>query len=156
MMSIIIQGYQIREITLGFPVNEPSKVLTVATQPLFTVVGGRVVITAMIGTAVGGTASAATSMQIATVPTVGAAVPLSTATVAAGVITVTVGSMISLVSPIAGVANPIFAGGATSGDGGHVAPAGTINLVTAGAVAGSMTWDLCYIPLDTGAYVTAV
>lgn len=157
-MSIIIQGYQIREINLGVSVNEPAKPLpSGGTSPLFTVIGGRVVITALIGTATsaGGT-TVATSVQITTAPTSGTSVALSTATTAAGVITVAQNNMISLVAPIAGVANPIFAGAATAGDGAHVAPVGTINVTTVGAATGSMTWDLLYIPFDTGAYVAAV
>jgi len=38
---------------------------------------------------------------------------------------------------------------------GIVVPVGAIETVSAGNVAGQMTWSLWYVPIDTGAYVTA-
>lgn len=152
-MSIIIQGYQLREIMLGTPVNEPAKAL--ASGNIFTVSGGRVIVTSLIGTAAT-SVSGGTSIAINSAPTSGvvqALTPVSTQT------SLTAGGMWSVIGGVPSATAPtasfLAAGGFTLGDAGIVLPAGGIALTIVGSYTGTVTWDLTYVPYDTGAFVSA-
>jgi hypothetical protein len=159
-MSIIIQGNQLREISLGAGlITEPAK--APATGSIFTVVGGRVLITSLVATAIGGAVTVATSIAVATAPTSGVAQTLATAT--GSPTSLAQNGMWSVFAPSFGYNGtsdvfhtpPLAVGGFSMGDMGPVVPAGTINLTIVGAVTGTLKWDLTYLAFDDGAYVQA-
>jgi hypothetical protein len=155
-MSVIIQGYQIREILLGQSVNEPAK--AVASGAIFTVSGGRVIVTSLIATAATAV-SGGTSIAVVTAPTSGVVQTIAPAT--GSPTGLALGGMASVVpneynGTLTNTALPLQPGGWTLGDAGLVVPAGSINLTVVGSYTGTLTWDLTYVVYDTGASVSAV
>lgn len=159
-MSVIIQGYQLREISLGVGlISEPAAVLpATATANIFTVSGGRVIVTSLVGTVTTATTVTATTLSIGTVPTVGTAGASALAT-AVAVASLEVGTMVCLPSTIGGalrVGTNASTPAAVLEGAGFVVSAGSISITTSATNTGAMKWDLTYIPYDTGASVVAV
>lgn len=126
-----------------------------ATQTIFTVSGGRILMTALFGvvtTVIGGTTPSA---KIVATPTVGTANDLCTAV---AITSDEVGTQYS----IPGATGSAFAvsGAGSGGVTGQSAPiavaAGTIGVnVSAADATGAIQWTLCYVPLTDGASVVA-
>lgn len=156
-MTAMIQGSQILAITMGVKVeNSAGKTLPAnATSTIFTVSGGRVLVTSLVGivtTVVGGTTPAA---KLIATPTVGTANDLCTTGTVTGD---EVGTMYSLPGPVGSALN--ISGSGSGGVTGQTAPvvvnAGTIGINCSAADAtGAVKWALTYIPLDSGASVVA-
>lgn len=158
-MSVIIQGTQLRGIALGTLVSEPAAVLPATTNAnIFTVTGGRIVITGLIGTCTTVCSATATTVSVGVAPTVGTAEVAGLCS-ATAVTSAEVGTLVSL--PITKgallVGTSVHAGGAVQvqGSGGYVVPAGSITITTSATNTGAFKWDLLYVPLDTGATVAA-
>lgn len=153
-MSIIIQGYQLRELLLGSggPVEtNPATPPTAGATPIFTVSGGRVVVTSLVVTAVTAL-SGGTNLAIVSAPTAGVAQNLA----ASGAFPTSLGTIGGMASVAGQAGAAMLAGGFTLGDAGLVIPAGTINVATTGtAWTGTLKYDLTYVPYDTGAFVSA-
>lgn len=162
-MSTIIQGADIRAIALGIRVQKAAAILPASTtQALFTISGGRVVVTALIGevtTVFDGTVN---SLSVEADPTVGAAADLAAATVctsdAAGTLYTVHGIQAALLGTQkeGGTEVPTHAVAKTPVGGGFVVPAGVIQLkTTATDTTGATKWTLAYVPLDDGASVAS-
>lgn len=153
----MIQGDQIRAIGLGVRVeNAASKVLPQnATSTVFTVTGGRVLITSLVGLVTTVVAGTTPALKVVATPTTGTANDLCTT----GTITGDeVGTMYSLPGPVGSALN--ISGSGSGGVTGQTAPVivnkGTIGVnCSAADASGEVKWCLTYIPLDAGAAVTA-
>lgn len=156
-MTVIIQGPQIKELLLGLTVSEPAGVLpATATGNLFTVTGGRVIVTSLVGQCTTVCTATATTVSVGVTPTTGSANNTGIAT-ATAVTSAEVGSLVSLpVTKGALLVNVLAGGSAQVTPTGYVVNPGTITITTSATNTGAFKWDLTYIPLDTGASVTAV
>lgn len=157
-MTTIIQGDQLRTVLLGNKVEEPAAVLpATATAHLFTVSGGRVVVTGLVGQCTTVCTSTATTVSVGHTPLTGTASTTALAT-ATAVTSAEVGSLVSLPITKGALLVNVLAGGAAQapGSGGYVVPPGTIDITTSATNTGAFKWTLTYIPLDNGATVTAV
>ena len=153
-MSVLIQGDQLRALSLGGKVERSPAVLPATTQSaIFTVSGGRVVVTALIGEVTTVCSATATTLKVTANPTTGSDVDIATATAETSQ---EVGSLVSLPLTLAGALNVQNAGaGQVPASVGFVIPIGTIDLVTSATNTGALKWTLFYYPLDNGASVTA-
>jgi len=159
-MSVIIQGYQLREIAFGVQVIKKAQVPpnSGASATLFTVAGGSVLITSLIGrvtTILSGTTGA---IALGSKPTTGTEETAGIAT--AGVVGgAEVGTkMVPLAA--SGLAGALVVCGLHAGSvpflpTPFVVDAGTIEVTTSVAtMTGAIDWYLTYVPLDTGAAVS--
>ncbi|MET7944281.1 hypothetical protein ACFYRN_19135 [Streptomyces sp. NPDC005227] len=156
-MSTLIQGDQMRTLLLGAQsANAAGKTVPQnATSTIFTVAGGRVAITSLVGkvtTVIGGTTPSA---KVVATPTVGTANDLCTAT---AITADEVGTLYSLPGPTGSALG--VSGAGSGGVTGQTAPvivaAGTVGVnVSAADATGAIQWALTYVPIDNGATVTA-
>jgi hypothetical protein len=159
-MSVIIQGYQLREIAMGVQVSKLAQTPpnSGATATIFTVAGGSVVVTSLIGrvkTALSGTTG---TLEIGTHPTIGTEQKAGIATAVvvgaaeAGTKLTVQGSSggpgALVVSGLAGGNSPFLSNP-------FLVDAGVIE-VTVGiaTMTGSIDWFLTYLPYDIGASVS--
>ncbi|MEV0618547.1 hypothetical protein AB0I81_34830 [Nonomuraea sp. NPDC050404] len=171
-MSVLIQGNQVRAIALGVKVSKSSGLTQNAGTNLFTVAGGLVAVTALVGrvtTAIPNTASL--TMKLQHTPSGGAAADLSGAT---GITNDAVGTLYSLTSAVATDllsiqsvsaigGTPVAASEAPSVTFVHtlwrpvILPAGTLSALCSNHTPGSgvISWGLTYVPFDDGASVSA-
>lgn len=151
-MSVLIQGGQLRALALGVRVEQPAKTVPQnALSSLFTVSGGRVLITGLYGqvtTVIGGTTPSA---KLVYSPTSGADTDMVTAV---AITSDAVNTQYSLGATALVVSAQV---GHTLGQvGTHLVNTGTIDLhVSAADATGAIKWTLTYIPLDDGASVAA-
>jgi hypothetical protein len=164
-MSVFPTGLQIRESLYGLIVQEPAKNIPQTNfSNIFTVSGGRVLLTSLVGqvtTAIGATA---TTISVGVTPTGGslAAAAIATAT---AITSAAVGTLVSVAMPVGALVVGAVAGTGVLALGGSnlfstgsqllVSP-GVINISTSANDTGAMSWTCTYIPYDTGATVTAV
>lgn len=151
-MSVIIQGSQLRTILFGNRVEKAYATLAVETKSLFTVAGGKVLITSIIGEVTTAITVAGTS-KLQHNPTTGttrdlvAATDLGTTDTPAGNVLgftgVPTDSIVHGPGAAPTLAKPL------------VLTAGTIEQVNATGADGGITWVLTYVPLDDGATITA-
>jgi hypothetical protein len=155
-MSTLLQLKQLREIQIGRHVTRNTATLPASTAGnIFIVTGGRVIVNGLIGQVTTAIQNQACTVSFGALPTVGtgSATNLGTAT---SVLAAPIGTAIA--------ANP---GGATVVDlstqaGVSIAAgfpavvnAGNITITTSATNTGSVSWEIFYVPLDDGAYVTA-
>lgn len=156
-MTVQIQGYQLREIAFGTQVIKTGVALPqTATANLYTVSGGAVMVTALLGLVSTVIASSDPQLTIGTAPTVGTAETAGIAT-STSLASAEVGTWIG-VQPSSGLAGALI-NGAHAGNSVYlptpfVVSAGTITLTTGASKTGAITWYLMYVPLDTGAAVS--
>ena len=152
MADNFIDLAQMRRLLWGIKVSRAAATLPQSTNsPIFTISGGRVLITAIFGqvTVVLG---AVGNMKLIATPTVGSAQDMC-AVVAAG--TLAAGTSLGITGAVgdAMVAqNGVMKG--ISYDG-IMVDVGTINLSLSASSTGQCKWDLFYTPLDDGASVVA-
>lgn len=154
-MSVLIQGPQIRQILLGTKVDRATATLPQTTQAaIFTVAGGRILVTGLIGEVTTVMGATATTLKVTSNPTAGTDVDLTSAT---AVTSKEVGSQFTLpnASASALVVNNAGGGGQLPSHNPYIVPVGTLDLVTSASDTGSVKWSLTYVPLDDGASVTA-
>lgn len=150
-MTAMINGNELRTILLGTRVEKATGTLTAATVPLFTVAGGKVLVTSIVGevtTAI----TVANSYKLQHNPTVGAtkdlvaATDIGTTDTPAGNLLgfqgLTGDSILTGPGAVPTIKQPI------------VLTAGQIEHVSAGSD-GAITWVVTYIPLDDGASLVA-
>ncbi len=154
-MASQISGKAIQAGTVGNAVYRAAALQPQTAQAaIFTVTGGKVLVTSLVGEVVVATPATTNVVKVTGNPTSGTDVDWTTTTSTASK---EVGSVISL---------PVTAGGAlvvaNAGAGnaiapnGYVAQIGTIDLVTSGSAAtGTIKWVCTYVPLDIGAAVVA-
>ena len=160
-MSTILQGYENRQLLLGAQVTKgPVTLPATTTGTLFTVTGGAVLVTSLIGLVTTAVQSSDPVLTLGTAPSAGtlevAGIASTTVLTSAEVGTwVTVGQSAGLPAALVVMAtaakagNAVFIGGAT-----FVVSAGTITWSTGATKTGAFKWYLTYVPLDTGAYVS--
>lgn len=158
-MSVIIQGDQVRAIALGIKVEKAAAVLpATGLQTLFTVSGGRVLCTLLLGevtTVFDGTVN---SLSVEADPTVGAAADLAAATVCtsdiAGTLYIVNGIQAALLGTQKEGGTEVPTHATARSLGGFVVPAGVVQLRTTGTdTTGATKWTMVYVPIDTGASV---
>lgn len=151
-MTTIIQGDQVRAILFGVRVAKAYPLLAVETKALFTVSGGKVAITSIVGEVTTAITVAGT-IKLQANPTVGAtkdlcaATDLGTADAPAGNLIgfqgLTGDSLLTGPGAVPTIKQPL------------IVTAGTIEQVTATGADGGITWVLTYVPIDNGAAVAA-
>jgi len=153
-VTVIVQGDQLRSILLGSRVAGSAKTVPQnATQTIFTVSGGRVAVTSLVGqvtTQIGGTTPSA---KIVSTPTTGTAVDVTSATAITGK---EVGALVAVAGTVGTALNVQNAGAGALPTAGVVIPIGTLGVnVSAADATGAIQWTLTYVPLDNGAQVVA-
>lgn len=151
-MTAIIQGSQLRTITLGNgPVSKAVPVLSAATFQLFTVTGGQVLITALWGVVTTTIAAIGGTIALQLDPTTGDTATVVTAT-DLGTADSVAGTSIGVRDQGDGTTDFAEGGFALAG---VVVPIGEVELVGAVAVDGGITVFCTWIPLTDGAALEA-
>jgi len=162
-MSVIINGSEIRSIALGIrvqtaAVTNPQTASTI----IFTVTGGKVLITGIIGEVTTVQGATANSFNLTYTKSGGSAADLCAATVctsdAVGTLYTITGVAADLLSAqkVGGTEVPTVTYANTwAGGKGIIVDAGTLQLKASGNNTGATTWTLTYVPIDDGAAVAA-
>jgi hypothetical protein len=157
-MGVLAKEAPIQLGTLGTRVGGAAKTVPLnATSTIFTVAGGRALVTLLYGvvtTIIGGTTPA---LKLVATPTVGTANDMCTA------LTVTadeVGAMFvmppAVGSALVGIAAAGKSGSISYAPGGQIVAPGTIGMNDSAADAtGAIQWTLFWVPLDVGVTVVA-
>lgn len=161
-MSVLIQGSQQRALLMGVRVERAAATLPATTSTAyFTVSGGRVIITSLIGEVTTACSATATNLNLTVDPTgANAAADLAAATAitsdAVGTLYTVSGIPTDLLSAekAGGTAVPNYVSGILFNQG-FIVPAGSILLKTSATNTGATKWSLTYIPYDDGASVAA-
>lgn len=154
-MSTLIAGKDLVTLAVGQRVDRATAVLpATAYGALFTVAGGRILVTGLIGEFTVVASGTATTVKVTGTPTSGTATDWSTAV---AVTSKEVGSQITLPAVFAGatVVNNAGAGGQLQVASPFVAAIGTLGITTSATNTGSVKWSLFWIPLDNAATVAA-
>jgi hypothetical protein len=156
-MANYLSGKALRRLVLGEKVTRAAALLPATTTGnIFTVTGGRVLITSFLGVAVTASPATTNTLKVSVAPASGTGADLCTAV---SVASQQAGSQILLPDPVAAASNLVVTtagGNAPTSAHGFVVPAGTITLTTTGTAAtGTWQWDLTYVPIDDGAAVAA-
>lgn len=152
MAATPTSGKSHRALKFGLKVDQPAKTVPQnALSALFTVAGGRVIVTGIVGevtTVIGGTTPSA---KLVANPTTGADSDITAAVAITGDAVgnlygvSTVGGNLAVLESVAPIGQEPF-----------VLKAGTLDLhVSAADATGAIKWSLWYVPLDDGATVTA-
>lgn len=152
-MSVIIQGDQVRTILEGIRVETAAITVPQAgAEAVFTVAGGRVLVKNLVGevtTVIGGTTP---QLNLTHASTVGGDIEFATDT---SITSDEVGTLYA----VNGVGNALGVGSSgvvESSHNGVVLAEGTVNMeVDAADATGAIQWVVTYVPLDTGASITA-
>jgi len=139
----------------GFHVSRVEDTLPqTTTESLFTVAGGRCLVTLMYGECVTTVFSATDpQLKITSNPDTGSSVDTA-ATVDSK--DLEVGGFLLVEGDTSALVKSLGGGIITAaGQREWVVPEGTIDLVAAASQTGSMKWDLFYVPLDDGAYIVS-
>ena len=160
-MSVIIQGDQVRANLLGIRVAKATAILpATGLQTLFTVAGGRVLCTLLVGEVTVVFDGTVNSLNVVHDPTVGAVGDLNAATVctsdAAGTLYTVTGIQAALMGTQkeGGTEVPTHVT-AVAPLAPFILPAGVTKLqTTATDTTGATKWTMCYIPIDDGASVS--
>jgi len=150
-MSVLIQGDQLRTILFGTFVSKSTGTLAATTVSLFTVAGGKVLVTSLVGevtTAI----TVANSYKLQHNPTTGTTKDLCAAT-DIGTTDTPVGNLISC-QGLTGDSLLTGPGAVPTLKQPLVLTAGVIESVSAGTD-GVIVWTVSYVPLDAGASIVA-
>jgi hypothetical protein len=152
-VSVHIQGSQLRALLAGVRVDRATAALPQTTQSaLFTVTGGRVLVTSIVGEVTTAIQNQANNTKIVANPTAGTDVDLcAVLNVAAD----EVGCLYGITGLFSDALVGANAGATVVPRNPVVVPVGTIDLSCAASNTGSVKWSLTYIPLDDGAAVAA-
>lgn len=155
-MTYILSPNGVRGASLGIRVDRASAALPqTATGSIFTVAGGRIVVTSLVGEVTTILGATATTVTVVSTPTTGAATTLASAT---AVTSAAVGSWLTLPATLGSALVVTAVAGAValpSLDLGLLVPVGAIQLTTSASDTGSVKWSLTYVPFDDAAAVTA-
>ena len=155
-MTTVTNNTQLRQLALGRFVQNAAGVTVPqnATTTIFTVAGGRILVTSLTGvvkTVIGGTTPA---LKLIATPTTGTANDMCAA------LTITsfeVGAQFGLPGPVGSALNGQNKSGSVAGQTApQIVAIGTVGMnVSASDATGAIQWSLTYVPLDTAATVTA-
>lgn len=153
-MSTIIAGPQIRQVQLGIKVDRATATLPqTATGNLFSIAGGRVLLTSIVGEVTTVLGATATNAKLVSTPTTGTAVDLCAVLAIASKEVGTLFGITGLFSDAMVGAN---AGASVAPRNGVILPIGNLGLNTSANDTGSVKWSVTYIPIDDGASMAAV
>lgn len=154
-MTSMIDGSAVRQVITGIRVDKASATLPqTATQALFTVAGGRVIITALIGEVTTVVPAVANATKLVFNPTAAGADQDMCATLditgdAEGELYTISGTVGDAMRSDLLIGNPVLQNALLVSE-------GSIGLNTAGnSVTGATAWTIVYVPLDDGAYVVS-
>jgi hypothetical protein len=152
-MSTIIQGDQLRTLLYGQRVERATAALPQTTQSaLFTVSGGRVLLTSIVGEVTTAIQNQANNTKLVANPTTGTDVDIcAVLNVAAD----EVGCLYGITGLFSDALVGANAGAGVVPRNPVVLPIGTLDLSCAASNTGSVKWAITYIPLDNGASVAA-
>ena len=152
-MSVYVPGDVYTKGLLGLHVPRATATLPQTTQSgLFTVSGGRIALTSIIGEVTVIIQNQANNTKIVANPTVGTDVDLCAVLNIAGD---EVGCLYGITGLFSDAIVGAAAGAGVLPRNPIVIPEGTIDLSCAASSTGSVAWDLWYVPLDAGASVAA-
>jgi hypothetical protein len=152
-VSNILRSTGYRALAFGLKVDKVTAVLpATAYGALFTVSGGRVLVTGLIGEFTVAADATATTVKVTGTPTTGTAVDWTTAT---AVTSKEIGAQMTLPAAAGSalVVSNAGAGGQLQVKSPYVAAIGTIGITTSATNAGSAKWTIFYVPLDDAGVV---
>ncbi|MFD9256933.1 hypothetical protein [Streptomyces sp. NPDC059538] len=153
-MSVLIQGAQLRMIGLGTKVDKATATLPASTTgSLFTVTGGRVMVTSIVGRVTTGIQAQANAIKLVATPSGSGAVNDLSGTVESNGLAA--GGLLSITGLAGDAMVKSTGGGISTLRNPVIVAAGAIGLNTAATNTGSVEWSMTYIPLDDGASVAA-
>lgn len=148
-MSTYLTPNSIRQILFGIKVDKAAAALpATATGTLFTVTGGRVVITSIVGLVATSIQAQANAVKLVATPTTGTVNDLCATVDINGL---AAGGLVSITGLAGDVAVKSTGGGVSTLRNPLIVAAGTIGLNTAATNTGTMSWSVTYFPLDDGA-----
>lgn len=154
MADLFITGRAHRGQVLGTQVKQAAVALPASTSgTIFTVAGGRVMVTQIVGEVTTIIQSQANATKLIATPTVGSAVDLCAALDINGK---EVGTLFGITGLLGDAMKGANAGALSGQDRPVIVATGTIQLNTAATNTGAIKWTIHYIPIDDGATVTAV
>jgi len=152
-MSVIVQTDQLRTLLVGSKVDRvTANIPQTTTGTLFTVSGGRILVTSILGEVTTAIQAQANAVKLRATPTTGSVNDLSTTVDINGA---AVGSLLGATG-LAGDALVLSTGGGVSNLRNPIIVAiGNIGLNTAASSTGQIKWSITYVPYDNGATVVA-
>lgn len=154
-MSYEISPNGIRTAQLGVKVDRATAALPSSTLGnIFTVAGGRVLITSLVGEVTTVLGAGANTITIGTAPTVGTGSATALGT-SATITTAAVGSHIAANPGGAAVIDVSTQAGVLVQAAGFLTDPGSVTVTTTATVTGSVKWSITYIPYDDAATVAA-
>jgi len=152
-MSTIVSGTSLRQIGLGIKVDRATAALPQTTHsPIFTISGGRVLITSIVGEVTTVIQTQANNTKLTSTPTTGTAVDIC------AVLNITakeVGCLFGITGTFATALVGSNAGATVIPSLPVILPIGTLDLDCAASNTGSIKWSITYIPFDDGASIAA-
>ncbi|MBU0778339.1 hypothetical protein KKF82_08790 [Patescibacteria group bacterium] len=138
---------------LGQTTERATAVLTAATVPLFTISGGRIKVTQIIGEITTGMQVLLTNVRLQSNPTVGTTRNLCVNTNISGY---AIGDLLGIDGiNTSALLPPASSGVVEAQTMGVIVKAGTIDVISSAAPTGSIRWTLKWVPIDAGAAVVA-
>lgn len=139
--------------SLGQTTEQPTAVITAVTRNLFTVSGGRIIVTQILGEITTVIQNLATNINLQANPTAGTTRQLCAAL---NIAAYAVGDLLGITGINTDPMIPPASSGVLEAQTmGVIVQEGTIDLVSDAAPTGSVQWTLKWIPLDSGAAVVA-
>jgi hypothetical protein len=171
-MSVFPRPAELFGAYYGFMVTGGAKTLPASTTGhIFTVAGGRVVVTSLTAVVTTAVQNQACTLSVGNTPTGGSAATTSLAT-ATSIANAALGVSIAVPPFSGGAAAALIVGGASGvlvGNGSAsalgvplvnggiaIVPAGTIDVTTSATNTGAITYSITYVPYDAGASITAL
>lgn len=158
-MSLFSSGVAYRGMVLGTQVNRATAALpATAAQNIFTISGGRILLTSLLGEVTTVIQAQATTVKLTSTPTTGTAVDLTANT--GDINALEVGGFITVtpaltLTPFGLAIQKQLAGATTMSAVRIVIPIGSLSYTTGATSTGAIKWTMTYIPLDDGASVVA-
>lgn len=142
-------------VALGFHTAKTAATLpATTTQNIFTISGGRVLVTVFVGEVTTIIQAQANNLKVTSVPTTGSAVDIASNldvnAFEAGAILVVEGDGTALIGTSTGAG---FAPALNALP--FILPIGTIRIATSATNTGATKWDVWYLPLDDGASIVS-
>ena len=153
MADLYIQGRALRLATLGRQVSRATATLPqTAAAAIFNILGGRVLITSIVGEVTTVIQTQLDNTKLTSNPTAGTSVDMC------AVLDITadeVGTLYGITGLPSDALLGVNAGLVQAMNRGQILPVGTIDLDCSASNTGSVKWSLTYIPIDDGASVEA-
>lgn len=152
-MATMVPGAALRTVEYGYRVNRATATLpATATGSIFTVSGGKVLVTSLIGEVTTNIQAQANAVKLVATPTTGSVNDLSATVDVNGL---AAGGLLALTGLAGDVLVKSTGGGISNLRNPVVVAIGNIGVNTAATNTGSVKWVITYVPLDDGAQVVA-